>query len=244
VVIVSRRMAETLWPGREAVGQKLLSGEETADNAWARVVGVVGDTRWNAAEAPGFEMYASHRQWPIPASHLLVRVAGDPRAIVPLARRVVHEVEPDLAINDVKTMEQVVSESLWQRRLWGALFSAFGVIAVAMAALGLYGVLSHAVGQRRRELGVRMALGARGRDLVVLLVREGMTLAIAGAALGLWGALALARLVRSLVFGVSPTDPATLAAAFVLLALTALGACLVPALRAARLDPATCLCVD
>jgi ABC-type antimicrobial peptide transport system permease subunit len=157
---------------------------------------------------------------------------------------VVHEVEPDLAINDVKTMDQIVSESLWQRRLWGALFSAFGVIAVALAALGLYGVLSHAVGQRRRELGVRMALGARGHELVLLLVREGMTLAIAGAALGLCGALALARLVRSLVFGVSPTDPATLAAAFVLLALTALGACLVPALRAARLDPATCLRVD
>jgi putative ABC transport system permease protein len=241
VVIVNRRMAETLWPGREALGQKVLLGKETADNAWATVVGVVGDTKWNAAEAPGFEVYSSHRQWPIPALHLVVRVQSDPRALVPAVRRAIHEEEPDLAINDIKTMDTIMSESLWQRRLWGVLLSAFAASALLLGGLGLYGVMSHAVGQRTRELGVRMALGARRRDVLSLVLGQGMRLALAGAALGLLGALALSRLLATLLFGVSGSDAPTLVTAALVLALAALLASLLPALRAARVDPAICL---
>jgi putative ABC transport system permease protein len=202
---------------------------------------VVGDTKWNAAEAPGFEVYYSHRQWPIPACHLMVRVRGDPRPLLPAVRRAIHEVEPDLAINDIKTMDTIVSESLWQRRLWGALLSAFAAGALLLGGLGLYGVMSHAVGQRTRELGVRVALGASRRDVLSLVLGEAMRLALAGTALGLLGALALSRLLASLLFGVSGRDAPTLAAAAMVLALAALLASLLPALRAARVDPVVCL---
>jgi ABC-type antimicrobial peptide transport system permease subunit len=205
------------------------------------VVGVVGDTKWNAAEVPGFEVYASHRQWPIPACHLMVRVQGDPRALLPAVRRAIHEEEPDLAINDIKTMDTIVSESLWQRRLWGVLLSAFAASALLLGGLGLYGVMSQAVGQRTRELGVRMALGASHRDVLSLVLGEGMRLALAGTTLGLLGALALSRLLASLLFGVSGNDAPTLVAASAVLALAALLASLLPALRAARVDPVVCL---
>jgi predicted permease len=241
VVIVNRSMAKTLWPGREAVGQMLLVGKEGPDNPWNRVVGVVGDTLWNAAEGSGFEIYSSHRQWPVPAFHILVRVDGDPRPLVPLLRRVVQEVEPDLAVNDVKTMDTIVSESLWQRRLWGALLSAFGVGALLLGALGLYSVTSQAVGERTRELGVRMALGARARDVLALVAGEAMGLALAGAGAGVLGALALSQFLRGLLFEVAPTDPLAFGAASGLLVLVALVASLVPAARAARVDPAVCL---
>jgi predicted permease len=241
VLIVNRRMADTLWPGREAIGQKVLRGKETIDNAWATVVGVVGDTKWNAAEAPGFEIYFSHRQWPVPALHLVVRAQGDSRLLMPAVRRAIHEVEPDLAINDIKTMDTIVSESLWQRRLWGVLLSAFAASALLLGGLGLYGVMSHAVGQRTRELGVRMALGARSRDVLSLVLGEGMRLALAGTALGLLGALGMSRLLASLLFGVSGSDAPTLVAAAAMLALAALLASLLPALRASRVDPAVCL---
>jgi putative ABC transport system permease protein len=244
VVIVNRRMAETLWPGREAIGQMVLSGKETLDNRWARVVGVVDNTTWYPGEAPGFEVYYSHRQWPIPALHLLVRVQGDPAAFAALARRTVHEVEPDLAINDVQPMRVVVAESLWQRRLWGVLFGAFALSALALGAVGIYGVMSQAVGQRTRELGIRVALGARRGQVLGLVLREGMTLAVAGTAAGLLGALALSRLLSGVLYGISATDPLTLAAMSALLVLVALGACLLPARRATRVDPAVCLRVD
>lgn len=156
-------------------------------------------------------------------------------------RRAVHEVEPDLAINDVKTMAVVVSESLWQRRLWGVLLSAFGAGALGLGALGLYGVMSHAVAQRTRELGVRMALGARTRDVLGLVLGEGMKLALAGTAIGALGTRALSRLLASLLFEVSTTDAFTFGAASGLLGLAALAACVMPALRAARVDPAVCL---
>jgi ABC-type antimicrobial peptide transport system permease subunit len=171
----------------------------------------------------------------------MLRVQGDPRSLLPLVRKTIHEVEPDLAINDIKTMETIVSESLWQRRLWGVLLSAFAASALLLGGLGLYGVMSQAVGQRTRELGVRIALGAGSRDVLALVLGEGMRLALAGTALGLLGALGLSRLLASLLFGVSGSDAPTLVGAAAVLALSALLASLLPALRASRVDPAVCL---
>jgi ABC-type antimicrobial peptide transport system permease subunit len=141
-------------------------------------------------------------------------------------------------------MRVVVAESLWQRRLWGVLFGAFALSALALGAVGIYGVMSQAVGQRTRELGIRVALGARRGQVLGLVLREGMTLAVAGTAAGLLGALALSRLLSGVLYGISATDPLTLAAMSALLVLVALGACLLPARRATRVDPAVCLRVD
>jgi putative ABC transport system permease protein len=124
VVIVSRHTAETLWPGREPIGQMLLVRDAYVGNLWRRVIGVVGDTKWHAAETgKGFELYASHRQYPIPAVHMLLRTANDPAALIPEVRRAIHEVNPDIAISEIQPMDEVITNALWQRRLWG--WSAF-----------------------------------------------------------------------------------------------------------------------
>jgi putative ABC transport system permease protein len=238
VIIVSRHTAETLWPGREPVGQKLFVGKRPAGDAWYRVIGVVGDTKWHAAETgKGFETYYSHRQYPIPALHFLLRTTNDPASLIPQVRRVIHEVNPDIAINEIQPMDEVITEALWQRRLWGVLFAAFAGVALLLAAVGLYGVMSYLVTQRTREIGIRLALGAQGADVLKLVAGQGLKLALIGVAIGIVGALALARVMGNLLFGVAATDPLTFAGMALLLVIVALIACYLPARRAAKVDP-------
>jgi putative ABC transport system permease protein len=245
VCIVSRSAAETLWPGREAVGQKLLVGKLSATNFWHRVIGVVGDTKWHAAETGrGLEVYYSHRQWPIPAFHFLLRVEGDPASLITQVRRAIHEVNPDIAINEIKPMDEVITEALWQRRLWGALFALFAGVALLLAAVGIYGLMSYLAGHRTREIGVRIALGAQKGDVLRLIVGQGLKVVAIGVAIGLIAALALARLMKSLLFDVAATDPLTFAAMALLLACVALVACFIPARRAAKTDPIIALRCD
>jgi putative ABC transport system permease protein len=238
VVIVSRHTAETLWPGREPIGQMLLVGNAYAGNVWRRVIGVVGDTKWHAAETgKGFELYYSHRQYPIPAVHMLLRTTTDPASLIPLARRVIHDVNPDIAINDIQPMDEVITEALWQRRLWGVLFALFAGVALLLAAVGLYGVMSYLVSQRTREIGVRVALGARPLDIHRLIVGQGLKPLGLGVTLGLLGAMAMSRLMTSLLFGVTAYDVPTFGGVSLLLAVVALAACVIPARRAANVDP-------
>jgi putative ABC transport system permease protein len=245
VCIVSQSAAETLWPGREAVGQKLLVGKLSATNYWHRVIGVVGDTKWHAAETGrGLEVYYSHRQWPVPAFHFLLRVEGDPASLIPQVRRVIHEVNPDIAINEIKPMDEVITEALWQRRLWGALFALFAGVALLLAAVGIYGLMSYLASQRTREIGVRIALGAQKGDVLRLIVGQGLKVVAIGVAIGLIAALALSRLMKSLLFDVAATDPLTFAAMALLLACVALVACFIPARRAAKTDPIIALRVE
>jgi putative ABC transport system permease protein len=238
VCIVSRSAAEALWTGREAIGQKLLVGKLSADNLWHRVIGVVGDTKWHAAETgKGFEVYYSHRQWPVPAFHILLRVEGDPARLIPQVRRAIHEVNPDIAINDIKPMDEVVTEALWQRRLWGALFALFAGVALLLTAVGVYGVMSYLVSQRIREIGIRVALGARPLDVHRLIIGQGLKLLGLGFIFGLIGAIGLSRLMSSLLFGVTNNDLPTYGGGSLLLAIVALAACFFPARRAAKVDP-------
>jgi putative ABC transport system permease protein len=242
VIIVSRHTAETLWPGREPIGQKLLIGSAYTGNVWRRVIGVVGDTKWHAAETgKGFELYASHLQYPIPAIHMLLRTTNDPASLIPQVRRVIHDVNPDIAINDIQPMDEVITDALWQRRLWGVLFALFAAVALLLAAVGLYGVMSYLVSQRTREIGVRVALGARPLDIQRLIVGQGLKPLGLGVTLGLLGAVGLSRMMTSLLFGVSAYDVPTFGGVSLLLGVVALAACVIPARRAATIEPTTAL---
>jgi predicted permease len=242
VALVSRRLAQTLWPGRAAVGQMIRLGDESPENPWHRVIGVVGNTRWNAVERrSGGEVYFSYRQWPTPKLHLLVRTAGDPMRLATDLRRIVVDVNSENAITYVASMESILDDALWQRRLWAYILTSFAALALLLVSVGVYGVVSHTIGQRMREIGIRVALGATARDVLRLIVGQGLAMVIAGVALGVVASLALARSVGRLLYGVSATDPVTLVAVSTVLGLVALLACSVPARRALRVDPTVTL---
>jgi putative ABC transport system permease protein len=205
VVIVSQHTANTLWPGRRAIGQQVRWGK-AANNPFATVIGVAGNTKWSAAEIePGFELYYSYRQWPVPAMHIVVRAQTDPAQLTPLLRRAVHAVNPDIAINLIKPVGEIVSEANWQRRLWGVLFALFAGLSLALAAVGLYGVMICLVSQRTREIGLRMALGAQARDVRRLIIGQGLKVVALGVGVGMIAALALSRVMASLLFGITAT---------------------------------------
>ena len=238
VVIVSQHTAQTLWPGRPAIGQRIRWGKTSSNNPYCTIIGVVGNTKWSAAESePGFELYYSYRQWPVPAMHIVVRTQTEPEQLMPLLRRTVHEVNPDIAINLIKPVGEIVSEANWQRRLWGVLFALFACIALLLAAVGLFGVMSYLVSQRTREIGLRMALGARGVDVWRLVVGQGLKVVAIGVGVGFVAALALTRVMTSLLFGITATDPLTFVVVVLLLGITALLACFIPAQRASKVDP-------
>jgi putative ABC transport system permease protein len=242
-LVINRTMAQTLWPGQNAIGRQLrLGSTDYIKNPWMTVIGVVEDVKYHPIEhGQGFETYFFYRQIPIPQMQAILRVHGDPETFVSQVRSAIREADPQIAVVHVKTMDSLASETLWQRRLWGLLMSLFAGLALLLAGVGLYGVMSYLVSLRSREIGIRMALGAPRLGVLALVAGHGMTLTFIGVAIGLAGALGLGRLIQGLLFGVGGTDPATLVAAPSLLLLVALAACALPALRAARIDPLTAL---
>ncbi len=242
VMIVNRAFAERWFPKQNAVGRRIKLGRFDSQGPWITVVGVTGDVRHNGLAQPVEpHLYAPYAQAAWPELTVMVRTASPPASLVPL-REALRRAAPADAIGTTSfTMEQVVERSLGYLRFPMILFSVFAAMALALAALGCFGVASQAVVQRRRELGIRMALGARAAALYWMVLRQAILPVVVGLALGIGGALGFTRVLRGLLFDVAPSDPVTyLSGAVVLTGVTVL-ACLLPARRAARVDPARVL---
>jgi predicted permease len=243
VVIVNQRLAEDLWPDQDPIGKRLAMW--WGDDLEAEVVGVVGDVRLRGLDiAPGHDLYWPQAQMTNSAMTLVLRTTVPPVELAALAREAVASVDPEVPVAQVETLEQVVSTSLGSPRFLLIVLAAFAGTALLLAAVGLYGVLAYTVTQRRAELGVRMALGADGSDVVRLVLRHGVKLALAGVALGLPAALLLSRFLESQLFEISAADPVSYAVVCMLLLLIATVATLIPARRAARIDPLLALRVE
>jgi len=245
VAVISESLARRLFPAGDAVGGRVAFGSQPAENDWKRVVGVVGDVRFRGpARVDDPQIYQAHPQSATRDMAVIVRTSGNPRLLFETAREVVRGIDPRVAVYDVATLDDIVDHALAGRRFTMTLFSLFACVAVALTVAGIYGVVSFSVGRRRREIGVRMALGAHEAAVVGLLVREGMTLVFAGLVIGLLTAAAAARYLEGMVYGVTTVDPATYAVVAIALAAVGGAACYLPARRGTRVDPMAVLRPD
>jgi putative ABC transport system permease protein len=242
VVIISEALARRCWPGEDALGKRLR--EEGASNPWVSVVGVAADVKYrglpnNPNADP--DVYFPLLQRPNNNLSLAVRTAAEPANLTATIRQELQKLDPNLPVYNVMTMAQQVARQTTQARFSAWLLGIFGALALALAAVGIYGVMSYLVTQHTREIGIRMALGAQARDVLKLVVGQGLALTLIGVGVGLIGALALTRLMKTLLFGVSATDPLTFAVIALLLVGIALLACWIPARRATKVDPVIAL---
>jgi putative ABC transport system permease protein len=241
VVVVNEAFAEKNFPGEDPLGKRVVINMKD-DNQPCEIIGVVGDSKHMKLDAKTEPMsYWPHPELTYSGMTLVLRVQGEPTAIANAARNVIRTLDPEQPIADVRTMENLIGTSVARARFNTLLLTIFAVVALLLASLGIYGVVAYSVAQRTREIGVRMALGARRMDVLRLVVRRGMTLALGGVALGVPASFALTRLMETLLFNVSATDPLTFAGIPLLLIFVALLACLIPARRAAKVDPMVAL---
>lgn len=239
VVVINETLARRLWPGEPALGKRLRLGD---DEDFREVVGIAADARYaGLREPPQPYAYRPVLQSFSPMMMLHVRTEGAPEPLLERVRREIQTLDPSLPLLEPRTIGQIRNLSLWAPRMGAGLLTVFGLLALALAALGIYGVVAYSIGQRQREIGIRMAIGAGRRDVLGLVLRQGMGPVAIGVVVGLVGALAGARAISSLLFGVGAADPLSLAGAVVLLALVALAAVYGPARRASGLDPVTAL---
>jgi putative ABC transport system permease protein len=241
VALISEAAARRYFPGEDPIGQFITLGwgrGEGRPRVGGEVVGIVGDVKDRGLAAEHLpEMYVPYAQMPTQTLDVVLRTHVTPRSLVPAVEKVVRELDPELPVARVATLDEVVARSISEPRFYMVLLSAFAAMAVFLAALGIFGVLSYAVVQRSREIGIRVALGAHPRDVLRMVLGHAATLALVGVLAGLAGALALSRAIGSLLFELSPTDPLTLGSMAVLLASVALVASYLPARRATRVDP-------
>ena len=243
-MIVSESLAKRYWPNLDPIGKRLHWGPPESKDAWLTIVGVVGDVKQGPLDAPTIQhTYESYAQHDVPANTLnvAVRAAGDPASLASALRAAVWGLDRQLAVADVRTMSQVISESTAPRRFNLCLLLAFAALAVALAGIGIYGVLSYSVAQRTHEIGIRMALGAQRGEVLRLVVGQGLLHLGLGIAIGIAGALALTRFLASLLYEVRATDPVTFVAVSAILTGIALLASYVPARRGTKVDPMVAL---
>ncbi|MGH9793352.1 MAG: ABC transporter permease, partial [Candidatus Acidiferrales bacterium] len=244
VAIVDESLARLYSPDGNAIGKRIRFGWDTSDRAWMTIVGVVGNVKHSGLAATWYpHWYIPYRQAQDTAQemHLAVRTAGDPTAAIATIRGQVRELDANLPVFDVRTMHDMVAESLNSQRLTNLLMGAFAGVALVLAAVGIYGVMSLSVTGRTQEFGIRIALGARRGDVFGLVVGQGMRIAAVGLAVGVLAALGLTRFLQTVLFEVSPLDPATFMAVALVLGAAAFAACYLPARRATRVDPMVAL---
>lgn len=238
VTIIDERLAREYWPDEDPIGKRIRFGPPENNEPWHTIVGVVREVKHQRLDATTREsVYLPFPQMPMGGSSLAIRTSGRPETLITAVRAQIRELDPDLPVTLTMPMTEVVARSVWQPRLYTALFGVFAAVALILATVGIYGVMSYSVTQRTREIGLRMALGAQRQDVLKLVVGHGIVLATIGVGVGLVAAMVMTRLMSSLLFGVTATDPMTFAAVSVLLTGVALGACFIPARRAAKVDP-------
>ncbi len=238
VAIADEYMAQQLWPNEDPIGKRIRNGGLDSKSPWITVIGVVGRIRQYALDTESrIAFYLPQTQYVTRGMNVVLRTSTDPASMTSAVKSATHSVDSDLPLYDIRTMSQRVEISLARRRFAMLLLGLFAGLALALATIGIYGVMAYLVNQGTREIGIRMALGATQRNILNLVVRKGMALALGGVLIGLTAAFALTRLMRSLLFGVNSSDPATFVAISLLLAAVALLASYIPARRAARIDP-------
>ena len=242
VAIISQRLATSYFRGRDPIGRQIKLGPENYDAPWATIVGIVSDVKYNwlvSDNTPA--LYEPYTQASRVHTYMMVRSSGDPTSLVATARASIAAIDPDLPIYSVQPLDRVISDSMVGLGYVAVMMAVLGVIALVLASVGVYGVMSFSVAERTHEIGIRLALGAQPAEVLRLILRRGLLLAGIALAIGLPLAFALSRLLTSLVYGVSTTDPATFAGVSILLLLVAVAACYFPARRAMRLDPVIAL---
>jgi putative ABC transport system permease protein len=243
VVVISEKTAQHFWPGQDPIGKRLKPGSSTSKSAWREVIGIVKDVRQNDLIAPPkMEMYFTYRQSKeLAANALVMRTTIEPMGVAASVRNTIWSVDKDQTVADIDTMDHIVAEALARQRFSMVLLGLFAGLALLLASVGIYGVMSYSVAQRTREIGIRIALGARRTDVLQMTVAQGLKLVGAGMMIGLVAAFLVTRVLATLLFGITATDPITFAGISVVLLAVAILASYIPALRATRVDPITAL---
>ena len=246
VVIISETLARKFFPNQNPIGKRLKQGgTDRPGNPWMEIVGVVGDVKYEGLETPTAPAYyLPFKQSPMRSMYLVLNTTLPSGPIANSVRAEVRKIDPEIPVAKVSTIEQLVDESIAQPKFRTFLLGVFSAVAMMLAAIGIYGVVAYSVSQRTREIGIRMALGAQRRDVLKLVVRQGLVLTLVGIALGVIGALALTRIISNLLFGVGATDPATFIGVSLFLVLVSLLACYWPARRASKINPVTALALN
>ena len=236
VAIISSRLAQRMWPNDDPVGKRINCNDD--GTGCGEVVGIAGDVKHNSlVDDVGYDIYYPAFQTYAKQPHFVARTQGDPMMVANDIQRAIWQVSPDTGVFNVMPLARLSANTIWQSRVWGLLLGIFSAIALVLATAGIYGVMAYFVTQRTREIGIRMALGAQWSDVLKMIMRSGMLLVSIGLLIGLLGAFALTRLMTTLLFEVSPTDPITFGVVALCLIVTALLACYIPARRATKVDP-------
>ncbi|MGE3436739.1 MAG: FtsX-like permease family protein, partial [Blastocatellales bacterium] len=239
VVIISEAAARRYFPNEDPIGKRVGNGRP---DGWFEIIGVMGDVKFFGLRRDALpSMYFPYRQVPSRLMFIVARTAGEPSSLASVLRGAVAAMDKNLAVSNITAMEEITAQSIGQERFTLLLLGLFAALALLLAMAGIYGVMSYAVAQRTREIGIRMALGAEAGNVLRLVIGQGMLLALIGVGIGLVGSLALSRLMKTMLFSVSATDPMTFVGVGALLALVALVACYVPARRASKVDPMVAL---